>query len=357
MFDPTHPLYREDLAGTLPYIEAAGLAGKRLHITGARGLIGSYLVDALALFNRESSAGKPIHIYAMGRDLAAMEQRFAHLQNPPWLHLLRHDVAQSLPVSTEPYDYILHAASNTNHAQFVAQPVSTITTNMLGTYHLLEHIVKTGGSAKFILASTIEIYGEGISEKKRFTEDVCGFINCNTLRSGYPESKRASEALCNAYAKQHGVWFVIPRLCRIYGPTMGQEDNKSNAQFIRKALAGEDIVLKSEGKQLFSLLYVADCVNAILTVLAKGQRGEAYNIADKNSDITLRELAALAAAWAGRKVVFEAPSAAEAAGYSKATLALLDAGKLAKLGWRAQHSITSGMKRTLEILQGISPKN
>ncbi len=75
MFDPTHPLYREDLAGTLPYIEAAGLAGKRLHITGARGLIGSYLVDALALFNRESSAGKPIHIYAMGRDLAAMEQR------------------------------------------------------------------------------------------------------------------------------------------------------------------------------------------------------------------------------------------------------------------------------------------
>lgn len=349
MLDINHPLYQEDLSNTLLHIETANLAGKSILITGARGLIGSYLVDALARFNQESTEDRRIQIYAMGRNLMVMEKRFQYLQNPSWLHLIQHDVTHPQPTAT-PYDVIFHAASNTHPVQYAGDPVGTITTNVLGTYHLLEHIARTGSQTQFVLLSTVEIYGENFGNTECFAENNSGFIDCNTLRAGYPESKRVSEALCNAYAKQYGIRFVIPRICRIYGPTMGKEDSKAHAQFIYKALAGEDIVLKSDGKQLFSLLYVADCVNALLTILAKGQSGEAYNIADRSSDITLRALAEFAASWAGKQVVFELPSAAEAAGYSKASLALLDASKLAQLGWHAKHSILSGIERSLDIL-------
>lgn len=105
-----------------------------------------------------------------------------------------------------------------------------------------------------------------------FDEDYCGFINCNTLRAGYPESKRCGEALCQAYIRQKGLDIVIPRLTRSYGPTMLMSDSKAVSQFIKKGLAGEDIVLKSKGNQYYSYTYVADAVSGA-DCPAEGQDG------------------------------------------------------------------------------------
>lgn len=160
------------------------------------------------------------------------------------------------------------------------------------------------------------------------------------------------EALCQAYIKQYGLDVVIPRIARVYGPTLLKDDTKALSQFIHNALEGKDIVLKSEGKQHFSYLHVADAVSGILTVMLKGVCGETYNIADEKSDITLRDLAGLIARQCGRKVVFDTPAASEAAGFSPAMLARLDNSKLKALGWTAGYDIAAGIAETMNALKG-----
>ena len=151
--------------------------------------------------------------------------------------------------------------------------------------------------------------------------------------------------------KQKGIDVCIPRLTRSYGPTMLMSDTKAISQFIRKGIAGEDIVLKSAGTQYYSYTYVADAVGGLLTVLLLGKSGEAYNIADEASDMQLKDLAALIARNSGTKVVFEIPDAVEAMGYSKATKARLDGSKLKELGWKPMYDLRSGIRRTIEILR------
>lgn len=144
---------------------------------------------------------------------------------------------------------------------------------------------------------------------------------------------------------------MIPRLTRSYGPTLLQSDTKAMSQFIMRAVAGEDIILKSEGKQYYSYTYVADAVSGLLTVLLKGEGGEAYNIADEKSDITLKDLALVIAESCGRKVVFDVPDDNEKMGYSTATKARLDGSRLKKLGWEMKYDIPQGVERTISMLR------
>ena len=146
----------------------------------------------------------------------------------------------------------------------------------------------------------------------------------------------------------------IPRFTRSYGPTMLKTDTKAISQFIKKAVYGENIVLKSAGTQYYSYTYVADAVAGFLTVLLKGESGEAYNIADEASDIRLKDLAKIIADFAGKEVIFELPDETEKAGYSKATKARLDGAKLKKLGWKARYDIKQGLERTMKMLTEIS---
>ena len=116
-------------------------------------------------------------------------------------------------------------------------------------------------------------------------------------------------------------------------------------------IAGENIVLKSAGTQYYSYQYVADSVSGLLTILLKGENGEAYNIAEEHSDIMLKDLAAIIAEISGKNVVFEIPDAVEAAGYSTATKARLAGQKLRALGWTPEYDIRRGMERTICILK------
>ena len=136
-------------------------------------------------------------------------------------------------------------------------------------------------------------------------------------------------------------------------PTMRMADSKAVAQFIKKGVRGEDIVLKSKGNQHYSFAHVADAAMGILWVLLCGERGQAYNLADRGSDITLKALAELIAAYAGTRVIFELPDETEQRGYSTASKALLDSEKLRALGWRARYDITAGIRETIDILRDI----
>ena len=249
-------------------------------------------------------------------------------------------------------DYVIHLASNTHPLQYSTDPIGTITTNIIGLQNMLEFAV-THNACRFAFASSNEIYGENRGDVELFDENYCGYINSNTMRAGYPESKRCGEALCQAYINQKKLDIVIPRLTRSYGPTMLMSDSKAISQFIRKGINGEDIVLKSDGTQYYSYTYVADAVCGLLYILLKGECGEAYNIADESSDIMMKDLASIIAGLSKKKVVFEIPDSIEAAGYSKATKARLNGDKLKNLGWMPRYNILEGIGRTITILKEI----
>jgi nucleoside-diphosphate-sugar epimerase len=343
-------MYMEDVHRTagmdLPWDK---LKNRSIMLSGATGLVGSFLVDVIQEKNILDNLN--CTVYALGRNEAKAKERFSKHIGSPRFVFISYDV--KVPLVREDIgtvDYILHLASNTHPVLYATDPVGTITTNIIGAQNLLNFAVEHH-AARFVFASSNEIYGENRGDAELFDEDYCGYINCNTLRAGYPESKRCGEALCQAYMVQNGLDVAIARLTRSYGPTMLFSDTKAISQFIKKCIAGEDIVLKSNGEQHYSYTYMADAASGLLWIMLAGKSGEAYNVAEEHSDITLRDLASVLAGMNGKKVVFEIPDSLEAAGYSKATKARLDGHKLQEMGWTPLYDIRAGLKRTIDILK------
>ena len=326
------------------------LQHKSIMISGATGLIGSMLIDVIMKKNLD---GLNCTVYALGRSKNRMKARFEYCFENSLFQFVEYDVNKKLIWNEmNQVDYVLHFASNTHPMQYATDPIGTITTNIIGVQNLLDFSVEHNVT-RFVFASSNEVYGENRGDVEKFNEEYCGYINCNTMRAGYPESKRCGEALCQAYKAQKNLDIVIPRLTRSYGPTLLNTDTKALSQFLHNGVAGENIVLKSAGIQYYSYLYVMDSVSGALTVLLKGESGNAYNIADAASDIMLKDLAAIIAKYVGKKVVFEIPEDVESAGYSRATKARIDARKLQQLGWKAKYDIKTGVERTIEILRDI----
>lgn len=327
------------------------LKNKSLMLSGATGLIGSFLVDVILEKNISDSLN--CMVYVLGRNEEKARSRFDKFTEDPHFIFIAYDVTQPLiRDDIKKVDYVLHLASNTHPVLYATDPIGTITTNIIGVQNLLDFAVEHHTS-RFVFASSNEIYGENRGDVEVFDESYCGYINCNTLRAAYPESKRCGEALCQAYIAQKGLDAIIARFTRSYGPTMEMSNTRALSQFIKKAVEGEDIVLKSSGTQYFSYTYMADAVSGLLYALLAGEKGEAYNIAAESGDIILKDLAEIIAQIVNKKVIFELPDSVEAAGYSKATKARLNGNKLRALGWKPQYDIRTGMERTINILKSL----
>ncbi len=314
------------------------LSGASILITGATGLVGSCLVDVLM-----AHAQRDFAVYAAGRNAERAAERFAEYMSSHDFHFIQYDVCEPLDADI-PFDYIIHAASNASPNFFASSPVEVMKSNFIGTDLLLSY-GRTHGMKRFLYVSTGEVYGEG--DGRVFTEDYSGYVDCTKPRSCYPSSKRASETLCASYIAEYGVDAVIARPCHVFGPHFTESDNRVYAQFIRNILHGEDIVMKSKGEQYRSWCYVVDCASALLYILLKGECGEAYNIADGKSNITIRQLAELVAAIGKKKVVMQLPPDSEARGYNPVTRSVYDTKKLLSLGWTPKHSMEENMITTI----------
>ena len=343
-------LYCDDIERTavlaLPWEK---LQGKSILITGASGLIGTFLVDVLMEKNIVDSLN--VKILAVGRSAEKAKERFSDYWDNDNFSFFSADLNKSLSIDVHA-DYVIHAASNTHPRLYADDPVGSLMTNILGTYHLLEY-ARCTKVERFVFISSVEIYGQALNPDDTFDEKYCGYLDCNQFRAAYPEGKRAGEALCNAYIRKYGMDIVIPRLSRVYGPTMRLDDSKAMSQFIMNGVRGEDIVLKSKGEQRYSYCYVADAVSGILYTMLLGKRGEAYNIADMDGAITLREITENIAGSVGRKVVFDLPDEQEVNGFSKVSVGVMDSKKLQNLGWQTFDDVRTGTRKTIKIMQKV----
>ena len=345
-----HEIYAADVASVanenLPWEK---LAGKNLLLTGATGLIGTLIIDILMKKNRDENLN--VKIFAAGRNEKVAAERFSDYFGDKNFSFVKLDVNEPIKDNFK-VDFIIHAASNSQNKLFASDPVNTIMANILGSYNLLEFGVKSKVE-RFVFVSSGDSYGKPLNEDDVFDENYCGYINPNTLRAGYPEAKRAGEALCQAYISKYNLDVVIARPCRIYGPTMRLDDSKAMSEFIMNGVRGEDIVLKSQGLPRFSYCYGADCVSGIFYCLLKGQCGEAYNVSDSSEILSLREIAEYVSSLAGKKVIFELPSELQAKGFLKVLKVVLSNDKLRALGWTPKDDTRSGVKKTVEILKSI----
>ena len=199
------------------------------------------------------------------------------------------------------------------------------------------------------ILSTFEVYGNTGNDVYR--ESDVGIIDFNCLRSCYPESKRSLESLTHCYVIEHKIDANIARLSSIYGPTMLESDSKAHAQFIKNAIVGNNIVLKSKGFKRRTYCYVIDAVTGVLFVLLRGNKGESYNISNENAIASIAEVAHIVANIAGVKVVYELPSEIEAKGFSKPQNCILNNSKLKSLGWEGYYDVQKGLNETLSILK------
>ena len=335
-----HPLYREDLENILSVSSVELLKGKSFLITGATGMVGTMLIDTLMLL-------ADVKIYAVGRNKEKAKERLGEYFDSPDFTFLAQDVTQPFPRDLK-VDYIIPLASNTHPLAYSQYPIETMLINIEGAKNALDLAAECG--AMVLYPSSVEVYGNS-PDGNPFKEEDNGQLNLSNSRACYTESKRSCEALCQSYAAEKGVKVKIARLCRIFGPSMVQTDTKASSQFLLKALHDEDIVLKSEGNQYFSYVYVADAVAALLHILLHGKDGEAYNVSSEKTNVHLREFAELCAEASGRKVVFDLPSETERKGYSIAATAILDNSKLCDLGFVPRYGMKDAVERTISILE------
>ena len=337
--------YKEDILNvTKIVLPWSKLSGCNILITGATGLIGSCLVEVLM-----ERPQRDYNVYAMGRNSERMNRLFERYNSVDGFHTIIGDVTEPLPAEKD-FHYIIHAASGAAPTEFSKHPVEVIKANIIGVANMMEYGI-IHEMRRFLYVSSGEVYGEG--DGRVFSEDYSGYVDCTSPRSCYPSSKRAAETLCASYAAEYGTDVVIARPCHTYGPNFTENDNRVYAQFIRNVLNGEDIVMKSKGEQFRSWCYVVDCVSALLHILFKGEKGQAYNIADTDSNITIRELAEMVASIGEKSVIFEIPDKEEKKGYNPVSRSVYSVDKLRKLGWVVIGTMEEKMRSTIsKVIEG-----
>ena len=333
-------LYHKDVKVALAAFELPWqqLSGKNILVLGATGLIGGCLVDMLM-----QHEGLDYQVYAAGRNEERASRRFSAYLGSAHYHFLHFDVTAPVPADIC-FDYIVDAAGGASPQLYSEDPVGVMKSNIFGVDNLLRFGLLYG-LKKLVYVSSGEVYGEG--DGRVFDEDYSGYINPTTVRACYPSAKRASETLCVCYAHQYGIEVSIARPSHIYGPFFTESDNRVYAQFVRNVLRGEDIVLKSKGEAFRSWTYVVDCAMALLHILLKGGNGEAYNIANEESNVSIRTLAESVAELAGRKVVFDIPDDVNQGNTTPITKAVFSTAKLETLGWQPLTLLKKGLEHTI----------
>ena len=336
--------YRQDVQSAAEGVKGLEkLYGAAVLVTGATGMIGSFVTDLLLFAGREK--GMQIRVLAAGRDPERIRARFPGEDVIP----VRYDLLEPAGIP-QAADFVIHAASPADPASFAAKPAEILAGGVMGTHNLLEY-ARQCGAKRFLFVSSGEVYGRMPDQSEAFREEEAGFIDPMSLRAAYPNGKRAGETLCAAYSAEYGLNTVVARPCHTFGATMTERDSRAASQFLREAAAGRPVVLNSAGLQERSWCCAADCAAALVTLLTEGRCAEAYNVADSASHATIAELAARIAEAAGVPLLKETAGPLAGIPASPIPRQVLSDGKLKSLGWRARFTLQEGIARTLAALR------
>lgn len=339
-------VFKEDLEAIIGEdISWKKLKEKTVLITGASGMIGTYMLQTLTMLNDKFDYH--IHVIAVLRNPAKLPEEVRVRKD---VEVISHDVTEPMSVEGK-VDYIIHAASPASPLIMQNQPVETIAANTLGTFYTLS-LAKEKNAEGYMFISSREIYGQPGEGQEFFYENTYGFVDQLNPRSCYSEGKKAAETMCVCYHDEYGLNTKIARLAHTYGPGMSIYDGRVQADFLKNVFHNEDIVLKSEGTAVRTYTYIADAVAGLYRVLLDSE-DIVYNIGNEDGKVSIRELAEIMVdiyPERGLKLVFDIPEGGTK-GTAPYTLGILNSEKLRAIGWSPKYSVKEGFKRTLEFLE------
>ena len=325
------------------------LNGKSCLVTGANGMIATYIVYFLMYLNREHDIN--VHVIALSRSRTKSEELFGDFLKDLCFELMIQDICEPITYAGN-IDYIFHFAGNSSPYCIKNDPVGIMKSNLVGTINVLE-LARMKDVKKVLLASTREVYGEN-NEEDSLMESSFGHLDCLDARSCYPESKRAAETLCESYHLQYGVPFNTARIAHAYGPGMRlKNDGRVMADLLNYVIHNQNIILKSTGEAKRAFCYVSDVLSGLMYILFKGKDGEAYNLANEKEEITIKDLAETLVQISTDKnlrIVYDIPNKRSMI-YCNYKRVRLNTIKLEKLDWKPSISLQKGIKKLLGTIK------
>jgi len=302
-------------------------------ITGGAGFIGSHLCRKLL------EEGK--RVICVDNFITGFRKNIEELESNPKFKLIEQDISNPLYIE-EDLDWILHFASLASPKHYLNYPIKTLKSGLLGTHNCLGIAKKKG--AKFLLASTSEIYGDPLVHPQ--PEEYWGNVNSIGVRSCYDESKRGAEAITYAYMRQHSLDVRVVRIFNTYGPNMHPDDGRVVSNFIVQALKGENITIYGEGTQTRSFCYVDDLVEGIVKMMNIDYKLP-LNLGNPK-EFTINELANLVLKLIGSKSKIEKLPLPE--DDPKQRQPNIDKVKR-MIGWQPRVTLEEGLEKTIEYFK------
>jgi nucleoside-diphosphate-sugar epimerase len=310
-------------------------------VTGSSGLIGSILVKSLVKINEDNNLN--INIIAHARNKNKIESIFGINKTVKFIFS---DI-QSIDIE-EKLDYIFHCAAPTSSKFYVENPVETIDTILNGTKNVLE-LSREKNIKSLVVLSSLESYGTILDDSVEINENSIGQINSIDVRSSYSLGKKMSECICHSYFKQYSVPVKIARLTQVFGAGISNEDNRVFAQFSRSVVNKENIVLHTSGASAKPYCYTTDTISALFYLIFKGSSGEAYNVANPKTYISIRDIAILLSKiFPESKLVQKIK---ENHNYAPDTKLKLNTSKIESLGWKAKVDIKDMFLNLIEYIK------
>lgn len=321
------------------------LRNKTVMVTGASGMIGSYLVRTLVMLNEMKHMN--VHVIGVVRNAKKVEKEIAEAS---CVEIICHDVTQPMKLEQDVH-YVIHAASPASPVIMKDDPVGTVAANTLGAFYTLS-LAREKNAEGYMFVSSREIYGQPGPDQEMFTEDTYGFVDPLDPRSCYPEGKKAAETMCASFRAQYGLRAMAARPAHTYGPGMSIYDGRVQADFLKNIIFNENIIMKSEGAAVRTYTYISDVVSGMFHALLKGN-ALAYNMADERAKVSIRELAELLIRITPErklKLELQIPEGGTK-GCAPFTLGILDSSRLRGLGWAPQYTIEEGFRRMIDYLE------
>ncbi len=323
------------------------LKNKTILITGASGMIGSYLCYTIVKLNELFDTNTKL--IACVRHPEKLDSKIKDDKN---VLVLKQDVVDQFNIDDD-IDYIIHAASPASPKIMKDKPVETNLANTLGTINTLK-LAREKNVLGYLFVSSREIYGEPNKGQVYFYEEgELGQVNPLVPRNGYAEGKKAAENLCVSYKEEYGLNTKIVRPAHTYGPGMSIKDGRVQADFLNDIMNDRDIVMKSDGSSIRTYTYISDVVSAMFIILLKS-KDIVYNAANEEAETSIKNLAETLISIVPEKnlkLVLDIPKEEEK-GVASFRTGIINSYKLIdETGWRPKYDIKEGFKRTIEHLK------